>query len=223
MLGKLVNFAGTAWPQVKVVGSKAMLLKFTGPAGEEPPPTPQFFGLKATGESRPWSTDVAQAFWRSFIEMFDSGDGAQAAAFVRRYGDPSGKLDAAGTVNTSEWFALRCELGPLTRAWGPAEADGVSRIRHAHVKDAEALLRYQLHSLAAGATVIATDAPGLMLRASDLATYLHLSAASALVRRVPMRRCRECDSWFELHRIDARYCSDTCRAAHHRSGKERSP
>src|SRR5262249_35166968 len=50
--------------------------------------------------------------------------------------------------------------------------------------------------------------------AHTLAGYLVASALSALRRRVPMRRCVYCSSWFELHRREAMYCSPSCRAAH---------
>src|SRR5262249_22952726 len=68
----------------------------------------------------------------------------------------------------------------------------------------------------------ATEEMGLAYRkltpipvAHTLAGYLVASALSALRRRVPMRRCIYCSSWFELHRSEAMYCSPSCRAAHH--------
>jgi hypothetical protein len=148
-------------------------------------------------------------------------DGAQSAAFVQRYGDPAGKLDAgSGETNTSDWFGLRVELGPLALAWDPEDADGISRITRdrTRVDDAAAVLRHAAKDFAALMTVIPdpSGAPDLVLRANSLAAFLWLSAVSALKRRVAMRRCRTCGDWFELPRRDALYCSNACRVAHHR-------
>lgn len=63
--------------------------------------------------------------------------------------------------------------------------------------------------------------PDIVLRAKSLAAYMALSAASALERRVDMRRCTHCGSWLELTRREALFCSSSCRAFHsqQRAGK----
>jgi hypothetical protein len=62
--------------------------------------------------------------------------------------------------------------------------------------------------------VLDPHGPGLGFRARSLHAFMLMSAASALERRVPMRRCAHCNSWFEALRSDTRYCSGSCRALH---------
>ena len=223
MLSKLVNFAGTQWSQTpKIVGRQPILTKFAGLPGMAPPPLHCIFDLAAAGKPRPWTTTVAQAFWRSFVEVMRTDDGAQLAVFARRYGDPYGALERDGKTHTGDWIGLVTELGPLANAWEPEEgADNVCRIGRG-IDDAEALLRYRMKDLVAQATLIAAPdgSPDFGLKTDSLAGYMWLSAASALKRRVPMRRCRVCSTWFELHRGDTLYCSGVCRIAHHQQSKK---
>jgi hypothetical protein len=56
-----------------------------------------------------------------------------------------------------------------------------------------------------------------VLRTERFATYLVLSAASAIERGLPMARCLVCRSWFTIRRPARapRFCSAACRTVHH--------
>jgi hypothetical protein len=219
MLGPVVNFEGRAWPLAQVAGSRPLTVTFVGPAGMLPPTPRLMFDLTAGSKSRPWSTTFTQGLWRTFAETMDSGDGAQVAKFVQRYGDPVGKLDTEGAVCTDAWLPVVAALSPIARAWGAEDIEGVSRINRMRVDDAAAILRWAVKDFAPELTVIAdpNGAADLALEARSLASFMWLSAVSALKRRTPLRRCRTCTAWYELARKDQLYCSNACKIAHHRA------
>ena len=205
MLGRVVNFAeGLAWPAAQVTGSRPLTVTFVGPAGMMPSTPRLTFDLAAGSKSRPWSTNATQGFWRTFTETMDSGDGAQVAKFVQRYGDPLGKLDTEGATDTEAWLPLAAALSPIARAWGAEDSEDVSRVNRIRTDDAAAILRWAVKDFAPELTVIAdpNGAADLALQAHSLAAYMWLSAVSALKRRTPLRRCRTCTAWHELARKD---------------------
>ena len=226
MLEKLVNFTGTAWPQARAARErKPFITKFVAPGGMAPQQPTAFFNVSAAGKPRTWATNTTAAFWRSFVEAGGpDGDADQVAQFVRRYGDPHGALTDTHAVSTSDWFGMLCELAVIAKAWEPAGADGVSRISAdpVRVNDAEAWIRFRAKDFAAEFTIIPNPegAPDLALRANTLAAFMWASATSALNRRVPMRRCDTCGTWYELQFKNALYCSGACRTAHHIQSKK---
>src|SRR5262249_28052815 len=70
----------------------------------------------------------------------------------------------------------------------------------------------------------ATPDPGGLIAntTTRLDTFLVVRAAIALERKLPMRRCVACNSWFEIRRPKRapRFCSASCRSIHHQQQKE---
>ena len=193
-------FSGTRWQTAQVVRA--------GPA---------LFEVTASGHGRKWETDTTLGFWRDFYDLpLDDVDAI--TAFVRRYGDPYGGLDRGEVMHTGLWKNLKALLGTAASAWEPADRDGVSQVAAdpKRLKLAEAFLRDNPTPVLRD-TEPALDphgGPRTVLRAKSLATFMCLSALSAIERRVPMRRCEHCGSWLELNRKDSRFCSGTCRSLH---------
>jgi hypothetical protein len=193
-------FSGTRWQTAQVVRAGTAL-----------------FEVAASGHGRKWGTDVALGFWRDFYDL-PLDDGVAVTAFIRRYGDPYGGLDRGEAVHTGHWRNLQALLGTAAGAWEPAGADGVSRLAAdpERLKLAEWFLRDNPVPVLRD-TETALDphgGPRTVVRAKSLATFMCLSALSAVARRVPMRRCEYCGSWLELNRKDSRFCSGTCRSLH---------
>jgi hypothetical protein len=177
----------------------------------------QIFEVAASGHGRQWQTDTALGFWRDFYDL-SLDDGDAITAFIRRYGDPYGGLDRGEVTHTGYWKSLKALLGTAASAWEPAGQDGVSRVTGEPKR--LALAEWFLRD---NPTPVLQDAepaldplggPRTVLRAKSLATFMCLSALSAIERRIPMRRCEHCGSWLELNRKDARFCSGTCRSLH---------
>src|SRR5262249_48426581 len=159
------------------------------------------------GFGRRWEATEPQAFWRDLAEL-DFNNQQAVLALIRRRGDPGGVLSPRAETHTGRWSDLAALLGVAALAWEPADTSGVSNVttdlhrlwqadHFAHGKElALRLLKDDLE-------VVSRPAGGLMLRACSLGAFMVVSAASALERRVPMRRCALCASWFELARQDA--------------------
>jgi hypothetical protein len=175
------------------------------------------FELAATGKGRPWSTRIALAFWRSFVEA-DFNDEGTVLGFAQRYGDPDDKLKSSGgTADSADWIGLQSEMLYLAQAWGESDTNGVShRLSDddQRLKQALGWWRFVVRNGGAGLRLEADPDGGfeLVQVAPTLRTFMMASAGSALARAVPMRRCRHCRHWFELQRKDANYCSPSCRA-----------
>lgn len=172
--------------------------------------------IAASGHGRKWETDIALAFWRDFTDL-PLDDVHAITDFVRRRGDPHGALDRGEVTHTGHWGNLQALLGTAARAWEPAGADGASLVtaNPKRLKEAEWFLRDNPAPVMNDTeTALDPHGPRAVLRAKSLATFMCLSALSAVERRVPMRRCDHCGSWLELSRKDARFCSGTCRSLH---------
>jgi hypothetical protein len=217
-----ILYAGTAWPTAEVVARQPIVTKFVPPAGQQ---VRQGFDytLTATGKGKAWSATRPLAFWRDFTAVANHDAGAEAPmlAFVQRWGDPGGKINGKdGAAESWDWVMLTASLLHISRAWDEPGADGVSRYSgdYARAREAIAYWRNFLFPNIAADIELQIDPVGgigLVPRANTLAAFMGLSAASAMARAVPMRRCRYCDGWFELARRDARYCSAACRAREH--------
>lgn len=218
-IGEALVFEGTRWPSARVVGAEPMhflLFGTTADAAAYSPPRRTIFTLSTTGKGRRWSTDRPLGFWRDFVEI-DLENSEAVTAFIRRRGDPQGQLDAGAETHTGHWFSLAVYLRTAAQAWEPEDADGVSSLTTApdRLSYANFFLRDpEIPVVKDIEPVLDPHGPGLSFRARSLHAFMLMSAASALERRVPMRRCSHCHSWFEALRRDTRYCSSSCRALH---------
>lgn len=177
--------------------------------------TTGLFELATTGHGREWECPSAEGFWRSFANL-NLSDGSAIETFVQQRGDPYGELP--NPTHTGHWKNLQALLGTAARAWEPEDRHGVSRITtdRKRLRLAEHFLRDNPVPLLREVEPVLDPrgGPRVILRASSLASFMTLSAASAIERRIPMRRCLHCDSWLEINRRDARFCSSSCRAFH---------
>jgi hypothetical protein len=178
--------------------------------------------LGATWRGKIWSTDAPQAFWRTFCELpFDGVDPDPLAAFVRRWGEPLGRLEGkGGSIRIEEWLTLVNDLRHIAEAWSREDRNGISSCSDTkRIKEATRWWREVLFPRVSDTLHPVPDPEGgaaLVLRASRLSAFMAASSASALERRVPMRRCQYCKTWFELLRPDARFCRPSCRALSHK-------
>ena len=206
-------FAGTRWQTARVVHVGSTLVQ-TARGGVRAGST--LIEVAASGHGRKWETDIALAFWRDFHDLpLDDVDAV--ADFVRRRGDPYGALDRGEVMHTGHWKNLQALLGTAASAWEPAGQDGVSQVAAdpKRLKLAEWFLRDNpMPGVKDAEPMLDPHGPRIVVRARKLATFMCLSALSAVARRVPMRRCEHCGSWLELTRKDSRFCSGTCRSLH---------
>jgi hypothetical protein len=216
-------FSGTRWQAAQVTGSEPVRFR-AFPRGSGPaPPSRTIFTLTASGHGRGWSTDQPLAFWRDFAKI-DLNSANAVLDFVRRRGDPFGFLDAGEETHTGHWANLKALLQVAAQAWEPPGARCVSRITAdaKRVKLAEHFLESDPKPFLADVKPVLDPAGGarIVLHVETLAAFMVLSAASAIERRVPMRRCDHCGSWLEFTRRDTRFCSASCRSLHSQQRKE---
>jgi hypothetical protein len=220
-----ILYDGTSWPTAEVVARHPLVTKFAPPAGHEVRPG-FIFTLTATGKGKEWSTTRPLAFWRDFtaVAHHDSEAVVPMLAFVRRWGDPRGKINGKdGAAESWDWLVLTASLLHIAQAWDAPDADGVSYYGNdlARLREAHAHWRnFLFPNFIQGDVEFEVDPAGgtdLVVRAKTLAAFMGLSASSAMARAVPMRRCQYCTGWFELGRRDARFCSASCRAHKHAS------
>jgi hypothetical protein len=203
-------FSGLRWPAAQVAGRRLVAVPATGfssDTGEV-----EALVLTTTGQGQRYQVDSVEGWWRDFTEIL-VGDEHRAVSFVRRRGDPRGELTPDRSTHTGLWAPLLNLLRPARLCWEHRNSFEVSKFIAAD--DRVELFLSQLPA------TWAMEEMGLAYRglapipvAHTLAAYLMASAISALRRRVPMRRCIYCSSWFELHRREAMFCSPSCRAAH---------
>jgi hypothetical protein len=181
------------------------------------------FGYKVVGgRGQAWEADRPHAFWRSFasIRLGGSASGVDAVlSFIRRHGDPLGKLDQGSVGSTGEWLPLIRTLNNIAQAWDPPGADGTSRFSADPGR--QKLARGALEHLAPPdngipETRLVAQDDRLVIKCTTLRSYMILSAAHALSHHIDMRQCRwvGCEDWFEPRRTDALFCSGSCQARH---------
>jgi hypothetical protein len=140
------------------------------------------------------------------------------------YADPVAD-NAYRSVITSRWAPLAAALQQAASAWDPPDANGVShpggkarRNQAARFVDQptaqEALKQVRI--------VRNPDGIGPAFQAETFAGFLVMSAWLAIDRALPMTRCRQCRSWFEMRRPGrfAQFCSASCRTLHHQEGSQ---
>jgi hypothetical protein len=172
----------------------------------------EVLALATTGQGQRYQVDSVEGWWRDFAEI-QVGIEHRAVSFVRRRGDPRGELAPERSTDTGRWAPLLNLLRPAALCWERRDDFEISKFIAADDR-----VEFFLSTLP---PTWATEQMGLAYRgltpipvAHTLAGYLVASAISALRRRIPMRRCGYCSSWFELHRRGAMFCSPSCRAAH---------
>jgi hypothetical protein len=212
-IGHTLMFDGLAWPAARIVASSAMVFKSYPHNAVYKPPAHPVFTLATTGHGRRWETTRPEGFWRDFAEL-DIADNEAVTAFVRRRGDPDGMLDANTESHTGHWLNLKALLGTAALAWTPEDATGASLLTKKGLLGYSNLFLRDPDFPVLKDIEVALDpeGPGFAFRAKTLASFMAASAASALERRVAFRRCDHCKSWFEFTRVDARFCSGSCRS-----------
>jgi hypothetical protein len=213
--GDTLNFQGKRWQTACAAPVSATLFEIT-----------------ATGHGRKWTTDTSLGFWRSFAEL-PLNDGEAIAGFVQRYGDPWGELDARKPVHTAQWGDLASGLAEIADAWDlkvvnkafPRLAGEVSLFSHDPKRKQRAIdaFRNDLWPRIRPNVDVGLPAEGTIVGTvvRSLAAFMVLSAGSALLRRVPMRRCQHCGHWLEMDRSDRRFCSSSCRVFFSQQRKEK--
>jgi hypothetical protein len=174
------------------------------------------------GHGQVWEADRPRAFWRSFASIRLGGSAAGVAevlSFIRRHGDPLGKLDQGLRGSTGEWLPLIETLNGIAQAWDPPGPDGTSRFSADPGR--QKLARGALEHLAppdkgVSETVLVAQDDRLVVKCLTLRSFMVLSAAHALQHRIDMKQCRwtGCGDWFEPRRTDALFCSGSCQARH---------
>ena len=219
--GDTLIFSGIRWPTARVIDSTPMVFRTHPHIEDYRPPSRTIFTLAATGRGRRWSSTRPQGFWRDFAEL-KIDDGEAVTEFIRRRGDPQGLLDVGAETHTGTWVNLTAVLKTAAQAWEPEDGKGVSRLTTdpQRLRYANWFIREKKPFLGDLEAVPDPEGPGLALRARSLQAFMTASAASALERRVAMRRCDHCGSWFEAIRKDARFCSGSCRTFHSQQRKE---
>jgi hypothetical protein len=235
MTERTVVFQGHRWPAAEA-RTEPIWLATTLEDGT--PLAPQaFVQITTTGQGADWTPEPVDASWRDMSQL-DLADAAACQTFVRRRGDPAGRLAPArpimstrngisGTprmpspsvpVTTSQWLPLVLALRQAAGAWGPADADGVSPFLKARRREAKLFVKHPAAAKALKDHVGAdSDRDGdLVDHPRQLAGFLVLTAAAALVRGQPMKRCLVCSSWFSIRRPARapQFCSPSCRAVH---------
>jgi hypothetical protein len=203
-------FSGLRWPAAQVAGHQRVTVIATGfvsDSGEMEVPR-----IATTGHGQRYEVNSAEGWWRDFAEL-QIGDERRALSFVRRRGDPSRVLTPERSLHTGYWVDHLNGLRTAALCWEPRNDLEVSRF----IADDErvaSFLKKLRPTWAEEEMRLAYRGLTPVPEARSLAGYLVAAAISSIRRRVPMRRCQYCYSWFELHRRAAMFCTPSCRAAH---------
>ena len=168
--------------------------------------------IKANGKGRHWRTSRLRGFWRNFATL-NHQDEKSILPFIRRYGDPIGRLPEKS--DTLHWARIQVNLGLLASAWDPEDAEEIS-----HRTTNEDRLTH-IRSLFAnpdtgptGSVDFRFDRTGtLRFEPRTLEIFMTVSAMLMFQMRMPMRRCSHCDDWYGITDVRARFCSNACRNA----------
>jgi hypothetical protein len=209
-----VEFSGLRWPAARVTGHRlvpALATGFIDDEGRTEVPV-----ISVTGQGQHYKVESAEGWWRDFAEL-QLADEHRTVSFVRRHGDPRGMLAVDRPIHTELWAPLLNRLRPAALCWERRDNLEISKFTATDEQVA-----YVVSTLLPEPAAWVKEEMGLAYRglvpvpvAHELAGYLMASAISAIRRRISMRRCQYCCSWFELHRSEAVFCSPSCRAAHH--------
>lgn len=212
-VGGTLVFRGTRYPRAAIVDDMAVpdYVQYT-----RPNPNPRrLFAFAPHGNGRRWTATASEGFWRDFATAIDLNNAESIIAFVRRRGDPYGDR------HTGHWLNLQALLLAAARAWEPEDDSGFSlpTTDRGRLSLADQFLGAEGVPLARAFEVIRDPSgPGFAFEAKSLAAFMAASAADALSRKIAMRRCQHCRSWFEAPRRDVRFCSASCRTLNNAKG-----
>jgi hypothetical protein len=231
---QVLFFEGSRWSAVKVTGRSrgCPQVSLANPAAA--PVAYAKFELTASGRGRPWRTGRPLQFWRNFSEIDLAGKNAEAQvlAFLKRHGDPFGALERKALARepirteTASWIPTIAWLGAAARAWDEPDADGISR----RTDDADRInaatqawvniAPQRDHGAEIEVVYSPLGRPGIGLRALNLRAFMVASAALALEEGVEMKRCAQCNDWFELKRSDGRFCTNVCQVTQYQARRQ---
>lgn len=200
-------FEGLRFPAARVAGRSDTIFRFDDGLQSVPA-----YVLDRGSKGRSFRVERPEGWWRDFADLSLTHE-PQVLSFVQRRGDPFGQLAKDQRALTSEWVGLRSHLQLAAQAWTPRERGDceVSAFRN---REAAAAFGAQLpNGWANDLTPSFTRDLEQVLTAKSLAAYMIAAAIAALRAQRPMRRCRYCTSWFNVHRPEAEFCSASCRAA----------
>jgi hypothetical protein len=203
-------FSGSRWPAAQATGRRLAAVLATGFVTDTD--EVEVVTLATTGQGQRYQVDTVEGWWRDFAELL-VGDEHGAVSFVRRRGDPRGELTPDRPTHTGRWAPLLNVLFTAALCWESRLDLEISKFVATDDR-IELFLSLLPATWAKEELGVAYHGLDPIPVAHTLAGYLIASAISAIRRRVPMRRCTYCSSWFELHRREAVYCSPSCRAAH---------
>lgn len=205
-------WSGRAWPAAEIVGR----------SGEH-------FTFRTSGKGRPLELVGPAAWWRNFSEL-DVDNSDAVIDFVRRRGDPLGRLSRTTHGDTAGWKYLSGLLKLAASCWttiipptslctefdngyvietllaSPPFAESVAFVPH--VAEIRIAARVRRHGLT------------MRINPKDLAGYMIASAILHLENHVDMAVCEQCGDWFVLQRRGTRFCSPSCRAAYSTESKK---
>lgn len=174
--------------------------------------------ITTSGRGREYEVHGPAAFWRNFATMMPDDDDS-VIDFVRRKGDPFGRLSPKSPINTAQWRGAGDWLSFAADLWEPEGADGVSRVGPDDAKRArvtEGLIKMPLFQRGIEWLPV-VDAKGdlaVQVSPKNLLCFMLASAVLQAQLRTPMARCEQCGDWFGVQRQGTRFCSPSCRAAH---------
>jgi len=240
MTGRKLIFQGRSWPAAEAeptpVPQNILLADGTLLSQRN------FVRLISRGNGRVWTPEIVDGSWRDLSEL-DLADPAACQTFARRIGDPVGALGMSrpagytqdrphgggpprtrfypavpGSVSTGQWLPVASALQLLAQAWDAPDARGISCVNgtNRRVLLQDFLAQLAVQTALKELRVIASDGT-LADTTTRLDTFLIMQAANALARALSMRRCIQCESWFEIRRpkSEPRFCSASCRALYH--------
>src|SRR5215472_15370516 len=203
-------FSGLRWPAAEVTSRRPIRVLATGFVDDEG--RVEVPVIATTGQGQQYQVESAEGWWRDFAEL-TIGDERRALSFVRRRGDPSRVLTPERPLHTGYWVEHLNGLCTAALFWEPRNDLEVSRFIADDERVALFLRKLRPDWAEEEMRLVYRGLTPLPV-ARSLAAYLLAAALSSIRRRVPMRRCQYCSSWFELHRKEAVFCSPSCRAAH---------
>lgn len=186
---------GRAWPAAEIVGR----------TGED-------FIFETSGKGRPMQFRGPAAWWRNFSEL-DLNDPGAVIAFVRRRGDPFGKLSPTVQADSSRWFDILAPLELAASRWSRNRTGTSVCIPQTGFMEALTACPEFREGVDYRPQVL-DGAFSLAIVPQTLAGFMLTSAILHLQSRVDMALCQHCGDWFVERRRGTQFCSASCRAAH---------
>lgn len=202
-----LEFQGRRWPAARVAGHSTALV-----AGEPPS-----LVIEVSGSGRAYAVLHAEGWWRDLAELRPH-DESRVLSFLQRRGDPLGLLAPGHRIDTKDWKGLIWTFRQAAMAWGPRQALEVSTYGGGEVQPVEgerAFLKSLQTNYPGWAADLGVTFQGLepVVKADSLQAYMIAAAMAGLRRKLPMRPCNYCSSWFYVTHAAARFCTSSCRAA----------